>query len=402
MQLSIRIVVAALVILTSFIAALVALVPPLVQLPNSAMMFVVRSTTSLSDKLQLPLAVQLRTAKRAGDTLYKAASSKDLLTPDGHLNSSTLLAWVGEVVYKKSLTVTLARPDSVAVSVSPYNILHAGDRGKAVIPGCVFVARATGVGKVIEYGYFRASAPHLPLNATLPWSTFLPSFGAADQPIYAKLSNPMRTSPMQWVSLSSLNTSSTTSSLITYGGPFNVSSAVDPLSRKQILSVNLRGETVSVFLNSMTVLRSGTVAIVIDSVSGALFAGSIIDPTSICVNRSTVALVHLAALRDPKIYPILHAVATLLPNSTADSNSYGGIRGSDALLTCELPCLFTHWPHLNELRNGADASLIILFGYLAGSGVARGSSAPPPNLTARCGGGPSCRDDETFVASCWL
>jgi hypothetical protein len=353
MQLSIRIVVAALVILTSLFAVLFALVPPIVQLPSDAMKFVVDAATSMSDKLQFSLSVQLRTAKRAGDTLYKAASSMDLLTPDGHLNSSTLLSWVGEVVYQRNLTIVLARPDSVMVAVNPYNTLFAGAAETQFVPGYVFMYRATAPGRFFEYGFFGASAPHLPLNTTHPWAMFSTTLTWADQPIYAKLSNPHRTSPMQWTSLSPRNSSGPVSALLTYGGPFNVTGTVDPLSRGQMLSINLRSASLSTYFSSLTIL--GCAAIVIDSVTGAFVAGSISDSAGTFVNR-TPALVNVTDLRDPKIYPILHAISP-------SSSSGLAIRGSDALVTCALPCLFTYWPHLNELRSGSDAPLMILFGY---------------------------------------
>ncbi|CUG90970.1 membrane-associated protein, putative [Bodo saltans] len=89
----------------------------------------------------------------------------------------------------------------------------------------------------------------------------------------------------------------------------------------------------------MTCLKvRGAVALLIDTVSGSFIAGSISDPTSTYVAGHPV-LMNVTALRDPRIFPILHASA-------------GTMSGADALLTCSVPCLFTYWPHLDELHSG--------------------------------------------------
>ncbi|CUG85339.1 transmembrane protein, putative [Bodo saltans] len=149
---------------------------------------------------------------------------------------------------------------------------------------------------------------------------------------------------MQWTSLSARNSSRPTSALLTYGGPVNVSTVSDPARRHQVLSVNVRGETLSTHFSNMTCLRvRGAVAILIDAVSASFIAGSISDPTGAYISGRP-ALVNVTALRDPKINRILHATATGMDAGT--------MSGAHALLTCTLPCLFTYWPHLDELRSG--------------------------------------------------
>ncbi|CUG90971.1 transmembrane protein, putative [Bodo saltans] len=340
-----------------------ALIPPALQLPSEAMTFVVDTAASVSDKIQFSLAVQLRTVKSSCDTLFKAASERDLLTPNNALEPWQFLAWTSGIVARDNVTVILGRLDWRAIIVSPYNTLFSGDASQGyvgAIPGYVFLYVASSPGHYVNYGFFQVDAPHLPANATHPWANYSTGFTLENQPMVPKIleNSPNRTTPMQWTSLSVRNTSSPSSALITYGGSFSLPIAIDPKSREQLIMVNLRGESLSDFFSHVHVSATGT-AILVDAVSGAFVAGSVRDATGAYTADEEPRLVNVTELRDPRISCILHAEAVLEENAPQDS-----VRSaSEALLSCTPPCLFTFWPHLNQLHEGRDIVPLGVIGY---------------------------------------
>ncbi|CUG90975.1 Hypothetical protein, putative [Bodo saltans] len=225
-----------------------ALIPPIIHLQDDAMDLVVNSATSTGGSLQFALAAQLRRVGTSCNTLYKAASSRDLLTPNGVLEPWQFLAWTSGLIADNGYSISLIRPDGRGYVLAPDSTVVDG----SALPGYVFISRITDPGVGMDYGFFRVGVPPTPANLTSPWTNLSTTVSWVDQPMYHKLiSDVNRTSVMAWTSLSPRNSSRASSSLLSYGGHFTVPTAIDNASRTQILSINLRGEALSDFFSTV-------------------------------------------------------------------------------------------------------------------------------------------------------
>lgn len=115
MQVSIKVVIATLLITTTIAAMICALIPPIIHLQHDAMDLVVNSATSTGDNLQFALAAQLRRVRTSCNTLYKAASSRDLLTPNGVLEPWQFLAWTNGLIAENGYSISLTGQMGVAM-----------------------------------------------------------------------------------------------------------------------------------------------------------------------------------------------------------------------------------------------------------------------------------------------
>ncbi|CUG90634.1 membrane-associated protein, putative, partial [Bodo saltans] len=341
MHVSIKVVAGALLLIAFLGATLCAVIPTIASLQDDVRGFVASAAESAADQVQFVFAERLHTVQVFGNALHKAARTHDLLHD---LQPWSFIEWAGAMTVAQDLSIVLARTDDRGILLAPYNTMNF--IGGVPIPGYVRVSNYTLPGSYVDSGFFSYTTLQ-PYNQTQPWVRTSMSVKFSQQKYAAQLANPNRSTPMVWLSLTPrVASQQLVASVIIYGGPITVNSAVDPGNRHQLLSLRIRGEALGKFFVTTGVSPTG-IALLIDAATSYFVAGSISDPTGRFVNGSG-QLINISQLQDPRIAPIIRA-------SSSSASSF-----SSRLLTCPPPCSFTYWPHSGVLLEDGTGSVGIL------------------------------------------
>ncbi|CUF19435.1 GPI-anchored surface protein, putative [Bodo saltans] len=337
MHLSIKFVVATLLVLVSLCALVLACIPILYRVHNDTMNFVLDAVEGAADQAQFVIEGKMHALQQLGDVLFKATQQRDLIPG---LQPWPLVLWAGTTVIQDDISVLLFRDDDYGFLV----LAHTTITTSAVPwPGHIYLVNLSRPGSYVTYGYFNLAEPHQPANTASPWTLVANPIRYTTQAVGVRLLQPNRSLSMEWIGLTAVRANaSAVYSLLTYGGPIF---AGGKPANKQYLALSMRGTTFSEYLKNMSVVRNGGACLLFDVTTQALVATSTSDVSGIFVGNGTGAATNrLSHLKDPR-------VASVFAASYAD-----GSNGLQAVTTCTPPCTFVYWPHTHTLHDGPTSS----------------------------------------------
>ncbi|CUG63666.1 transmembrane protein, putative [Bodo saltans] len=342
MRILLKVVIVGLILMTSGGVILCSFLPTALRLQQDVLTFV-SGATAVASGMQFMLSHRFGRMESACHTMYRAAAESDQL---GDLTDVWKFAdWAGPVVEQLDIGSGLLLPDGRGIRVSSQN-------DATQLPGFILITNITSPGLFADVGQFQLYT-QAPANPVQPWTRVYTDVQWNDIAAAPDITNPNRSSPMQWARVSPLNIypSWTTESMLVIGGPVFVKSALDPAKRLQFLFLEHRGEWLTQYFSEVNVSSHGF-AILMDVVSGAFVAGSISDPTGTTTPDGVAHLQLVRDLNDERIKSFLAARVV----SFTTPGIHGG-NGSRALLECPVPCVLTHWPSDNEIRDSVATTL---------------------------------------------
>jgi hypothetical protein len=336
MHVSLKVVIVALMLVTSCAVIVCSFLTVAVRLQFDLLDFVTERSIADGDVMQHLLSHRLRRMETACHVLFRAGSAQDLL---GELDDVWKFAdWAGPIVAQLDIGAGLLLPDGRGIRVSSQN-------DATFLQGYVLITNITSPGVFADVGQFQLYT-HAPAASQQPWTRVYTDVEWKDVAAAADVTNPNRSSPMQWAKVSPLNIypSWTTESMLVIGGPVVVGSAVDPAKRLQFLFLEHRGEWLTQYFSEVKI-SDHAAALLIDVATGAFVAGSISDPTGTTSDDGVPHLQLVRDLNDERIRSFLSACVV------SSHEALIGANGSQAIFRCHPPCVLTYWPSENEIRD---------------------------------------------------
>jgi hypothetical protein len=344
MQVSIKVVVACLLLAASLSTSIIPQIGAVLRLQRDAMSLVVQASSSGIDKVHFVVSQRLRRIESACRVLQKVTEAQGdgrIVTNGDAYDVNKLIEWLGGTVTAMDVGAGFFYDaDGAGAYIDPrVKSLATGPK----LPGYIHVI----LNHVdhLDIGQFNLMTQR-PANASAPWTRLYEPLWLE---YFASFMDEMcenHTSQLRWSRLTPVNSGSKWECSLSFGGVTTLNGAA-VVPRRYVYFV-LRGSWLSAYFSTVAISKAGA-AVLVDTVSGAFVAGNIADPTGRQSSSGRATLMPAADLRDVRIAPVL--AAEVLDSIT------GATSGLEKLMACSTPCSYVYWPHSNTLAGASDGGV---------------------------------------------
>jgi hypothetical protein len=342
MQVSIKVVVACLLLTASISTSILPQIDAVLRLQRDAMSLVVQASSSGIDQVHFVVSQRLRRIESACRVLQKVTETQSdgrIMTHGDAYDVSKLIEWLGGTVTAMDVGAGfLYDADGAGAYIDPrVKSLATGPK----LPGFIHVI--LNAVDHLDIGQFNLMTQR-PANASAPWARLYEPLWLEYFAIFKdEMRDENHTRHLRWSRLTPVNSGSKWECSFVFGGVTTLK-GVAVVPRRYVYFV-LRGSWLSAYFSTVAISKAGA-AVLVDTVSGAFVAGNIADPTGRQSSSGRATLMPVADLRDIRIAPVLAA-------EVLDS-MIGATSGLEELMACSTPCSYVYWPHSNTLAVGFD------------------------------------------------